>query len=104
MEKLYWINGIGYINLLKKHGYVWLSGTEMGTGSGIEKFLEEGYSDVISVNYSNKTVGIVPLEIYASDSPTANAEKFRKIADLCGNLEDLENDLITESAKGEKAC
>lgn len=105
MEKLYWINGIKFIELLKKHGYTWQSGEKVGSGTSIvEKIIKDAYAHVIAVNHVKKTLGIYPLEIYAPGSPTENAEKYQKVVDRCGDFADLENDLMTIGVRGETTC
>lgn len=105
MERLYWINGIGFVALLKKHGFTWQGGEKVGSGKSIiEQIMDDAYAYVIAVNHAKKTLGIYPLEIYAPDSPTANAEKYKRIVDLCGNFNDLETDLVSMRIGGETLC
>lgn len=105
MEKLYWINGIAFVGLLNKYGYKWPGGEIVGGGmSGMEQMMEDQYAHVISVDHLKKTLRVVPLEIYAPGSPTANAEKYKKIVDICGSLKDLKNDLASANIEGEKIC
>lgn len=91
MEIFYWVDGLEFVSLLKKHGYCWKSGNELiGSGKCIyEKIMEEGYSYVPVIDHENKTVGLYPLEIYAPNSPTRDDEKFKKIADRCMTKESL---------------
>lgn len=105
MERFYWINGIGFVGLLKKYGYTWQSGENVGNGKSIiERIIEDAYAHVIVVNHVKKTLGIYPLEIYAPGSPTADAEKYNRVVDMCGSLDDLKNDLLSVCVKGEKPC
>lgn len=105
MEKLYWMNGIKFVGLLKKHGYAWQGGGKVGSGTSImEQIIKDAYAYVIAVNHVKKTLGIYPLEIYAPGSPTADAEKYKKVVDRCGNFADLENDLMSIGVGGEITC
>ena len=105
MERLYWMNGIAFVGLLKTYGYKWQSGQNVGSGTNtMELNINDKYAYVIGVNLLKKTLGIYPLEIYAPESPTANAEKYKEIVDKCGSFDDLKNDLASVSAKGEKTC
>lgn len=105
MERLYWINGISFVGLLKNCGYQWQSGQNVGCGTNImEQCLDDAYAYVIGVNHFKKTLGIYPLEIYAPGSPTADAEKYKRVVDRCGSLDDLKKDLLSVCVKGEKIC
>lgn len=93
MTKYYWINGNEFIGLLKEHGYKWQGGGNVGEGGGLEKYIPDEYAHVPAIDHQKKILSIFPLEIYAPGSPTRDNEKYQKIVDMCGDLEDLKNDL-----------
>lgn len=95
MSKFYWLDGTSFIKLLNFHRYSWQSGYAVGSGeSVIERTMENNCAYVITANHSQKTIGIYPLEIYVPGSPTQNDEKYNKIVNMCGSIEDLENDIL----------
>lgn len=97
---LYYLVGLSWMQLLNSYGYTWNSGDTVGSGNLLERICEESekkdgkeYAHVISVDFNKKTIGAVPVEIYAKGSPTANQKKLDEILASCRSFEELEKDV-----------
>lgn len=52
-----------------------------------------GFALVVSINFAEKEMRVVPLEIYQKGSPTADKEKFDRITSMCKNVDELRFEL-----------
>lgn len=95
MRKMYYLEGTEWIKVLGDANYEWKTGNKLGSGTDIvERIIKKGNQDkitasVISIDHQYKTVGVFPAEIYAPDSPTADAEKLERILNQCSDYEEL---------------